>query len=368
MYDTIYGSIRLSQKINQSILITNGWKYWSYKNRFKSCFVFHHEHIIFKYFPNTKILQFATSFPKLIFGTNIKEISDIDIELVEKEIFGLLRMAINDEIVAAIPPLYQWDCSRIDYSINMFFPEKIKSQLCTVFNKVHDGHLIKIDYTTGGFNFNKSVKVGTYDKLEEMIAHNDQQWIDNETKKILRFEVGLKKRKIERMKKRKIHELLNWHTAQIILLGYLKRLKLDTVLMPKDKLFEKIKNSFSKSMSYKLICFVELINEHGLEAAKKMFKKGTYHNYLKRLRDLGVSCFYLEHASEPIDLKSLIESKITESKMKMLLIYIQEVIKAQKAMYYSYILQFLAGGKRWGYNEPFFLLPFFPVNNPLNTG
>jgi len=93
------------------------------------------------------------------------------------------------------PNILEWEVHRIDPCYNFICPnEKDKRKYILMAQKSNYGHCKTKKFYSGAFFYNKSLFYKLYDKAEEMYYRS--QSVPSWVKKILRFEVTLRRRKI----------------------------------------------------------------------------------------------------------------------------------------------------------------------------
>lgn len=289
MFDTVSGFTRMNLDIGK----LQGFKWMPQTNQYESAY-FYTGRIKVWYYPNRETLRFETSLPKLMFGTNSRLVYEKDLNQVQK-IFKVEMFRICGVMV---PDLLHWFPSRVDFCTHYYFPSKEALKNClSSLEKMSLKPYIKYSFKEETeFRMCKSANFKFYIKGCEMIAHGECNKVTEELLRCLRFEVCIRRNKIRQKygKEFKLKDILKDEVACSFLNGYLKRIRLDSLIMPKDMLFSKIDQNFTERIAKKLKIFIISLNILGMDQTKKAYSDRTYYSYLARMRELDISPFYIE--------------------------------------------------------------------------
>lgn len=151
---------------------------------FISRFSFTKKRISYKYNLQKRILEIQLSIPKMVYGTNTKMITEIDITEFWNKLHTILKEHLNINVNKE-----QWKVKRLDISYN-FKVDNVE----TYINEINKKVISKRDKLTYNDNQtvifkNKSSSICFYNKEKECIRQKEPQNIIEQSQGILRLEI-----------------------------------------------------------------------------------------------------------------------------------------------------------------------------------
>lgn len=304
MFDTIAGFRKVKDHIDVSD------KVWTFHMGQICYYYVRNNKIEFRYYPQSKIVYFIFSIPKLLYHTNTKMFFQEDLPLLQKKFkFETLKV-----LRKPMPDLLDWQVSRCDFCWNFLVNQpKDKKVYIHLIKKCQSG-FFRVNcnyYKTTALFANSMTSVEVYDKEKELQRHNKNYNIKEYEKKIIRLEVRFKN-------SRKIHgkfgknvvfkNVLKDNISKEILTNYLSQMCIDMKFVTQDEFFKLIRKSYAKTKSRNIIEFAEYVNHYGLKETKKKYSQGSYYRYLKDIKKLGINVFFI-YTESPIQLNISIPAK-----------------------------------------------------------
>lgn len=233
------------------------------------------------------------SIPKLLYGSNVYMFFDIDTHLLKRS----FKQAIKEALGLSLPDISTWDVNRIDFCYNFLLGSSTDVRNYINYIKLRKPEYFSAkEYDSSAFYWNKSHSVKFYNKALEMQARGEK--IEYWMKKILRFEVTLRRRKIRELffingNNKTLADLLKSPVGKEILNKYLEKLCLNQKPMGKTDMIDRINSSGERpSTISKLLDYVNIVNNGGESAARELLGR----NYLtrkKKLAELGLGSFFI---------------------------------------------------------------------------
>jgi hypothetical protein len=266
MFDTIHMSVPFSLNHDDEIIINDDF--------------------YIKYNPNWNRLMVNVSIPKLLYGNNIAEINENDID----RFFNIVHKKINDLFHKEVDREH-WQVYRLDFSKNF----KLENQK-QVTSYIHNLSKIKlsrkqtITYGQETVSFkNRSQIVNFYDKLAEMKHNKVDNNLLEQSKNVLRFEIQCKKDVLKQYtKKRKAVDLLTNEMYQQVMNDILERVntKLENIHNESD-IDPALFDIFTYSKLEKIYAFSHFIDELGESFIRAIYDKSFYNRQsdLKKFRE-----------------------------------------------------------------------------------
>lgn len=231
------------------------------------------------------------SAPKLIYGTNAKEISREDIpDLLDSVNKILAKEKINVDFAS-------FRVSRLELSKNYVCrSEGEKMHYIDVLKRRAASRKKKSNYATSAVLYNKSCRLTVYDKYAEMLAHNAAKHIKTETNKILRVEYKMEKAVLKKYSKNLSVEnvLCNLDLCEIYATENKKTGIFDRVLSS-DRFFKVLGKQIegkTDACKKRIVAFYKELNVIGEQAAKEKYSKYTFSTYTKIMKGAGYNIMY----------------------------------------------------------------------------
>ncbi|MGG3693496.1 phage/plasmid replication domain-containing protein [Heyndrickxia ginsengihumi] len=226
-------------------------------------------------------LMINVSIPKLLYGNNIQEVTEQDID----RFFNIIDSKI-DELFKTKVEREQWQVYRLDFCKNFKMDnQKQVTQYINSLSKIKLPRKQTITYGQETASFkNKSQTVNFYDKLAEMKKNKAGNDLLEQSKGILRFEIQCRKDTLKQYEnKRKAVDLLTQEMFEQVMSEQLEmiNIKLEQVTFD-DELNPALFDIFSYSKLERIYAFSHFLDMFGETYLKTIYEK-SYHN---RQRDL----------------------------------------------------------------------------------
>ncbi|MFC4402369.1 hypothetical protein [Gracilibacillus xinjiangensis] len=247
--------------------------------------------------PTKAWFKVEVSLPKLLYGSNVYEITENDIafcwQFIKFYLSKLLKKHPNK-----IPPSYTWIVEKLHISKNFYVGQYKQNYLRCIEKSVLPQHKTSTYCERGSDNLQtvewigSTRKVKIYDKLAEVLENRGKHLLDD-TKKaegILRLEIELSYDEIVLISpSRTVSELLREDIAtqkinrELYRLGLSKNIKYTSI----EEVINKIESENIKRIrKTSLIAFVVILITKGESGAKKYYAASTYKKNMSSLRKI----------------------------------------------------------------------------------